>query len=229
MTKITTNRLITLVILGLLFLSTFHYLNITLEKRYWQRYVKEKHEAMGELYYREFISEAEEVSLEELIELFGNETLIPTWMPDDIKLRKIYVVQRNESMHAILAYSDREIEDYRNANIIISIVKPSAGLFISYLKSDEEYNDGNYTNGELIKINDMWLLVYDERPGIPVTITLENGREIKFFLPEPQPATAYFCSNAIGYTLWGFFSKDVIIMIVKNMKPYSQIISQVTS
>ncbi|MFQ6076057.1 MAG: hypothetical protein ACE5Z5_07985, partial [Candidatus Bathyarchaeia archaeon] len=64
------------------------------------------------------------VTVDELVEAFGEDLLLPTQMPDGLELRKIYL-WGNETIQAILSFSDREISDYREGKVTIQLKKPA--------------------------------------------------------------------------------------------------------
>jgi hypothetical protein len=73
--------------------------------------------------YEAFMSQAREVSLEELKDImksYGFDLLVPHYIPDGIKLSAVYY--KCCPLVVIIAYSDRGVKDYRFANIAIEII-----------------------------------------------------------------------------------------------------------
>jgi hypothetical protein len=73
--------------------------------------------------YEAFMSQAREVSLEELKEImksYGFDLLVPHYISDGIKLSAVYY--KCCPLVVIIAYSDRDVKDYRFANIAIEII-----------------------------------------------------------------------------------------------------------
>jgi hypothetical protein len=73
--------------------------------------------------YEAFMSQAREVSLEELKDIMkshGFDLLVPHYIPDGIKLSAVYY--KCCPLVVIIAYSDRGVKDYRFANIAIEII-----------------------------------------------------------------------------------------------------------
>jgi hypothetical protein len=73
--------------------------------------------------YEAFMSQAREVSLEELKDImksYGFDLLVPHYIPDGIKLSAVYY--KCCPLVVIIVYSDRGVKDYRFANIAIEII-----------------------------------------------------------------------------------------------------------
>jgi hypothetical protein len=73
--------------------------------------------------YEAFMSQAREVSLEELKDIMkshGFDLLVPHYIPDGIKLSAVYY--KCCPLVVIIVYSDRGVKDYRFANIAIEII-----------------------------------------------------------------------------------------------------------
>jgi hypothetical protein len=85
-------------------------------------YMKEEFASVPPLY-EAFMSQAREVSLEELKDImksYGFDLLVPHYIPDGIKLSAVYY--KCCPLVVIIAYSDRGVKDYRFANIAIEII-----------------------------------------------------------------------------------------------------------
>ncbi len=65
------------------------------------------------------------VTVNELVDAFGPDLLLPTKMPDGLVLRKIHLNIWNDTTQAILSYSDREIVDYREGRLTLQLKKPA--------------------------------------------------------------------------------------------------------
>jgi hypothetical protein len=97
-------------------------------------YMKEEFASVPPLY-EAFMSQAREVSLEELKDImksYGFDLLVPHYIPDGIKLSAVYY--KCCPLVVIIAYSDRGVKDYRFANIAIEIRRLST-LYSHHLKS----------------------------------------------------------------------------------------------
>jgi hypothetical protein len=84
-------------------------------------YMKEGFASVPPLY-EAFMSQAREVSLEELKDIMkshGFDLLVPHYIPDGIKLSAVYY--KCCPLVVIIAYSDRGVKDYRFANVAIEI------------------------------------------------------------------------------------------------------------
>ena len=153
-------------------------------------------------------------TIDEVIQVFGEDLLLPKWMPEGINLKKIYIFE-GEATTAFLIYSDKDIEDYGEGNISIKMTKPSASPTLESLMKHAENVDNL-----LIKIDDKWAEVSGMTPGYTVTIELSSGKVIKGWVDKPRPAHLYFWHKDIYYEISGYTWQNNLIKIAENMKEY---------
>lgn len=183
----------------------------------WLEFAKEHRESMEDLHYRLFMQDSKLITVNELGQVFGEDLLLPTWMPSNITLKQIYL-RGNDT--AILACSVKDIKDHREGDVTIVLQKSSKPQTPEELEQHVKvYNEEH--GAELLKlvnIGCIYAVVSDSTPGFPVTIHLADGTIIEGWEDEPQPTIAYFWYRNTEYTISGFISVDDIIKILQNME-----------
>jgi len=143
--------------------------------------------------------ERKQLSVDELVQRAEGvgEIVLPSWMPDDIKLREIYFKGL-----AILVYSDLETRDYREDKVTIQISRVDVAPTLEDLKR---------LPGEVVRAGDFWVVVYQD--AAPDAWMEERG---------VRPILAEFFHDGFEYLVTGIrgqLTKDEIVRIIANMKP----------
>lgn len=137
--------------------------------------------------------------IDEVIQRYHQSPLLPAWLPEGIRYADVYI-----GPVVIICYSDREVKDFRFANITIEISpasyrEPTPDEFGKFLTPEEN----------LIQIGDIWVVLTEKAHfGYP------EVEEV--FGPSPH---AYFTLNGLYYQVGvksPLTSQD-LIKIIENM------------
>lgn len=137
--------------------------------------------------------------IDEVIQRYQQAPLLPTWLPEGMRYADVYI-----GPVVIICYSDREVEDFRFANITIEI-SPS-----SYrVPSPEDLNRTLRHGEKLIQVGNIWVeLVEKAHFGYP---EVEEA-----FGPSPL---AWFSKDGIYYMVGvkSPLTPQDLIKIIENM------------
>jgi len=148
-----------------------------------------------------------EVTLSDLLEAYNNNILLPRWIPNGIKLVKIYYVKKT----ALLIYCNRDLNPPRDnlfldSNFTIQIY-PSTPVIPK-----------NPKEPKYIKLTEnMYAHIIEGKLYTNYTIRYEGKVIAQGIVDIPSPTVITFYYRGFAYTIRGYLDKETMIKIAKSM------------